>query len=77
MLLSGSTNRGCMRVSNFDILRSYQPKLFDDGRSAENYAYSYPQSAITKLRCFAELFVAYIYEEFGNDSQNRVDQSTH
>lgn len=52
-----------MNSSNFQFLQSQQSELSDLGRSAESYAYSDPQSAVVKLRCFAELYVSYIYEE--------------
>lgn len=52
-----------MDHSNFDFIRKYQPKLFDYGERAEGYIFSDPQSAIVKLRCFAEVFVGYIYRE--------------
>jgi hypothetical protein len=52
-----------MNHSNFDFIRKYQPNLFDYGERAESYIFSDPQSAIVKLRCFAEAFVGYIYRE--------------
>jgi len=48
---------------NFEILRNRWPELADLGASAEEYAYSDPQSAMLKLRCFAELIVNYIYRD--------------
>lgn len=52
-----------MEVSNFSFLERYQPALCEYGRSAETFAYTDPQTAIVKMRCFAEKFVAFIYEE--------------
>lgn len=52
-----------MKTSNFDFLISHQPALYKLGASAEDYVFSDPQSAVVKLRCFAELFVGFIYEE--------------
>lgn len=52
-----------MEVSNFKFLEQCQPTLSEYGRCAENFAYADPQSAIVKMRCFAEKFVAFIYEE--------------
>jgi len=51
-------------MSNFEFIKKYQPVLTELGKSAEQYAYSDPQSAITKLRCFGELYVAFLYEQF-------------
>ncbi len=52
-----------MTSSNFNYLKSYQPKLAELGQQAEFYAYSDPQSAVMKLRCFAEIYVGFIYDE--------------
>tara|TARA_R110001592_G_scaffold302869_3_gene574878 strand:- start:28287 stop:31136 length:2850 start_codon:yes stop_codon:yes gene_type:complete len=52
-----------MDYSNFSFIKSYQPSLYEFGMRAESYAFSDPQSAIVKLRCFAEAFVGYIYRE--------------
>ena len=40
-----------------------QPQLAELGQQAECYVYSDPQSAVMKLRCFAELYVGFVYEE--------------
>ncbi|PVZ65652.1 ATP-dependent DNA helicase [Pelagibaculum spongiae] len=52
-----------MNISNFDFLKPDQPTLAELGFSAEQYAYSDPQSAIVKLRNFAEQYVGFIYRE--------------
>ena len=52
-----------MTSSNFHFIHSFQPELAELGAGAEKYAYSDPQSAIVKLRCFAELYVGFIYQE--------------
>ncbi|MDB4806900.1 AAA family ATPase, partial [Pseudomonadales bacterium] len=52
-----------MDQSNFEYLKKQQFKLFELGVRAEDYVYSDPQSSAVKLRCFAELFVSYIYKE--------------
>ena len=52
-----------MALSNFDILRKRWPELAELGASAEEYAYSDPQSAMLKLRCFAEIIVNHIYKD--------------
>ncbi len=57
-----------MEVSNFSFIKVYQPKLFEFGESAEGYVFSDPQSAVIKLRCFAELFVTNIYRELSISS---------
>lgn len=68
-------------VSNFEFLRDYQPSLFEYGHSAERYAFSDPQSAIVKLRCFAEQYVAFIYKELrlstygANDLFEKIENS--
>jgi len=62
-----------MNSSNFDFLEHDQPKLYEYGRSAESYVFSDPQTAIIKLRCFAEQFVAYIYQELQLPSYGAKD----
>ncbi len=52
-----------MMNSNFNFLRPFHPELVKLGESAERYIYSDPQSAVIKLRCFAELYVGFIYNE--------------
>lgn len=53
-----------MQSQNFEHLRPYWPDLASLGGHAEQYAYSDPQSALVKLRCFAELLVGAVYQEF-------------
>lgn len=65
-----------MYKSNFNFLQPFQPAMADLGRSAEKYAYSDPQSAIVKLRCYAELYVGFIYKELSlpaYDANNLFD----
>ncbi|MBQ0719031.1 MAG: AAA family ATPase [Gammaproteobacteria bacterium] len=50
-------------ASNFFFLMQVRPHLAKLGSQAELYAYSDPQSAVVKLRCFAEIFVGIIYQE--------------
>ena len=52
-----------MLTSNFDFIKPYHPELFALCTSAVAYVYSDPQSAVVKLRCFAERYVSFIYEE--------------
>lgn len=52
-----------MATSNFEFLRPYRPELAALGELAERYAQADPESALVKLRTFAEQFVAGIYEE--------------
>ncbi len=49
--------------SNYKFIEQHHPLLSELGANAEAYAYSDPQSAVVKLRCFAELFVGFVYEE--------------
>lgn len=51
-------------TSNFDFIKACQPKLARMGQLAEEYCYSDPESAVHKLRNFAELYVGFIYKEF-------------
>lgn len=52
-----------MNSSNFEFLKINQPQLAELAQKSEYYTYSDPQSAVMKLRCFAELYVGYIYDE--------------
>lgn len=51
--------------SNFEPLRHHWPQLADLGSHAEQYVYSDPQSALIKLRCFAETMVGEVYNFWG------------
>ena len=51
-------------MSNFQFIKQHQPELAELGEAAEQYIYSDPQAAVIKLRCFGELFVAFIYQEY-------------
>ena len=53
-----------MKSQNFEMLRPHWPDLASLGGHAEQYAYSDPQSALIKLRCFSELLVGVVYQEF-------------
>jgi type I restriction enzyme R subunit len=53
-----------MQSLNFEHLRPYWPTLADHGSHAEMYTYDDPQSALVKLRCFAEQLVGVVYREF-------------
>jgi type I restriction enzyme R subunit len=48
---------------NFEFLRSDRLEMASLGGLAERYAYPDPDSALVKLRTFAEQFVANIYQE--------------
>lgn len=52
-----------MQSINFEQLRPYWPELANLGGHAEKYACEDPQSALIKLRCFAEIFVGIVYRE--------------
>lgn len=58
-----------MQSLNFEQLRPYWPDLASLGGHAEKYAFDDPQSALIKLRCFAELMVGIVYREFRLPSQ--------
>lgn len=48
---------------NFEHIQSKWPELHQLAAFAEDYAISDPQSALVKLRCFAEKVVGYLYKE--------------
>jgi len=62
-----------MQSLNFEILRKRWPELSELGANAEEYAYSDPQSALLKLRCFAERIVNYIYRDLNLSYDNNWD----
>jgi len=53
-----------MQSQNFEHLRPYWPELANIASHAEKYTFDDPQSALVKLRCFAELLVGIVYREF-------------
>jgi type I restriction enzyme R subunit len=57
-----------MSGSNFTFLVVHRPVLAELGKQAEQYVNSDPQSAVVKLRCFAEFFVGIIYQELSLSS---------
>lgn len=52
-----------MDSMNFEMLRRYWPDLANLGGHAEKYVYDDPQSALIKLRCFAEKLVGIVYQD--------------
>jgi tRNA A37 threonylcarbamoyladenosine biosynthesis protein TsaE len=48
---------------NFVLLEKRWPQLANFAQQAESYAYSDPQSSITKLRCYCETMVGILYRE--------------
>lgn len=52
-----------MQSQNFEFLRDKWPELASLGGFSEHYAFADPQSALTKLRNFAERCVAIVYSE--------------
>lgn len=52
-----------MEFSNFRSLKSHWPSLYEHAHFAEIYAYSDPQTAVIKLRCFAEVLVGIIFQD--------------
>lgn len=53
-----------MQSQNFEHLRSHWPDLANLCGHAEQYVYDDPQSALIKLRCFAEKLVGIIYRDW-------------
>ncbi|EPJ45423.1 MAG: type III restriction enzyme, res subunit family [Osedax symbiont Rs1] len=49
---------------SFEFLRPHWPELASLAAYAEEYAYSDPQSALVKLRCFAEKLVGVVYYSY-------------
>jgi type I restriction enzyme R subunit len=58
-----------MQSQNFEQLRPYWPELAELAGHAEKYIFDDPQSALVKLRCFAEILVGVIYREYQLPSQ--------
>jgi type I restriction enzyme R subunit len=61
-----------LRSLNFEPLRAVYPELANMGGYAEHYAHSDPESALVKLRNFAERLVDRVYDEL---KLQRVPQS--
>ncbi|HBC3445079.1 TPA: AAA family ATPase [Vibrio parahaemolyticus] len=59
-------------VGNFGLLEQRWPQLATFAQYAEGYAYSDPQSALTKLRCFCESIVGVLYRELGLPCEPRA-----
>jgi type I restriction enzyme R subunit len=53
-----------MKSQNFEHLRPHWPELADLGAHAEHYAFEDPQSALIKLRCYAEKLVGIVYQQW-------------
>src|SRR6187399_1587200 len=54
-----------MHSKNFEFLRPTWADLADLGAIAEQYTHPDPQSAVAKLRTFAEQIVLFIYHKHG------------
>src|ERR1051325_6051806 len=54
-----------MQSTNFEFLRPKYPDLADLGALAEQYTHPDPQSAVAKLRTFAEQIVLFVYHKHG------------
>ncbi|ROS00214.1 type I restriction enzyme R subunit [Sinobacterium caligoides] len=52
------------RFSNFNFIIPFWPDLARFASDAEKYAFDDPQSALIKLRCFAEKLTGIVYREF-------------
>lgn len=50
-------------AGNFELLEQRWPQLASFAQYAEGYAYTDPQSSLTKLRCFCEAIVGVLYRE--------------
>lgn len=53
-----------MKSVNFEHIRPYWPSLASLGGHAEQYVFDDPQSALIKLRCFAEQLVGVVYSQW-------------
>lgn len=53
-----------MQSQNFEHLRAHWPDLANLGGHAEQYVFDDPQSALIKLRCFAEKLVGVVYSQW-------------
>ena len=62
-----------MQSINFEHLRAKWSDLADLGADAENYIFSDPQSAVIKLRCFAESTVGHIYRDLSLPSNQNAN----
>lgn len=52
-----------MQSQNFEFLRKHWPELSSLGGFAEHYAHADPESALVKLRAYAERTVSIVYQE--------------
>lgn len=57
--------KNIMQSRNFEFLRCAWPELASLAGFAEQYSHTDPQSALTKLRNFAERTVDIVYRELG------------
>src|SRR5437660_12304179 len=64
-MASARTSIALMQSKNFDFLRPTWADLSNLGAIAEQYANPDPQSAVAKLRTFAEQVVLFIYHKHG------------
>jgi tRNA A37 threonylcarbamoyladenosine biosynthesis protein TsaE len=58
---------------NFALLESRWPQLTNFAQHAEQYVYTDPQSALTKLRCFCESLVGILYRELNLPCEPRAN----
>ncbi|MEF1201209.1 AAA family ATPase [Vibrio owensii] len=59
-------------AGNFVLLEKRWPQLASFAQHAEHYAYTDPQSALTKLRCFCESMVGVLYRELNLPSEPKT-----
>ncbi|ENI4126656.1 AAA family ATPase [Vibrio fluvialis] len=60
-------------AGNFELLEQRWPQLASFAQYAEGYAYTDPQSALTKLRCFCESIVGVLYRELNLPCEPRAN----
>ncbi|MCD9472601.1 ATP-dependent DNA helicase [Photobacterium phosphoreum] len=60
-------------TGNFELLEQRWPQLASFAQYAETYAYTDPQSALTKLRCFCEAIVGVLYRELALPCEPRTN----
>ncbi|EHN69885.1 ATP-dependent DNA helicase [Aliivibrio fischeri] len=60
-------------AGNFELLEQRWPQLASFAQYAEGYAYTDPQSSLTKLRCFCEAIVGVLYRELSLPCEPRTN----
>lgn len=60
-------------AGNFKLLEQRWPQLASFAQYAKGYAYTDPQSSLTKLRCFCEAIVGVLYRELSLPCEPRTN----